>query len=236
MGSAASRRGFLAGKAAILEVQDAIAVGEDPRIVGNQNDRAAMPVGDPLEKLDDRPAARGIERGGRLIAEHNGRVAGQSAGDGHALFLTAAEISRKCLDAVLEVHFNEKFLGAPACSSAANAAHVHGERDILDGTERRKQIEALKNKADEFPADTRQFLFGKRGDFLAEKLKAPGRSRENAAKDGKKRGFAAARRTHEQGELAGVDVKVDVGERAELGRTFAVDLAEPSCANDGAVL
>jgi hypothetical protein len=221
---------------AILEAQDAITVGEDARIVGNQNDGAAMPVSEPLQKLDDRPAAREIERGGRLITEHNGRVAGQSAGDGHALFLAAAEISGKCLDAVLEVHFNEKFLGAPAGSSAANAAHVHRERDIFDGTKRRKQVEALENKPDEFPADPRQFLFGKRGDFLAEKLQAPGRSAENAAKDGKKRGLAASGRTHEQGELAGMDVKVDVRERAELGRTFAVDLAEPSCANGGAVL
>jgi hypothetical protein len=204
--------------------------------VGNQNDGAAMAVSEPLQKLDDRPAARGIERGGGLVAEHDGRVGGQSAGDGHALFLAAAEISRKRLHAVLEVHFNEKFFGAPACFSAANAAHVQRERDILDGTERRKQIEALKNKPDEFPADTRQFLFVKRGDFLAEKLKAPGRSGENAAKDGKKRGFAAAGRTHEQGELARVDVKVDVGERAELGRAFAVDLAEPPRANDDAVL
>ena len=224
--SAARGGGFLTGQSAILEVQNAVAVGKDTRIVGNQNDGAAMPVSEPLQELDDRLAARGIERGGRLIAEHNGRVAGQSAGDGHALFLAAAEISGKCLDAVPEVHFNEKFLGAPACFSSANAAHVHRERDIFDGPKRRKQVEALKNKPDVFPADPRKFPFGKRGDFLAKKLQAPGRSAENAAKDGKKRGLAASGRTHEQGELAGMDVQVDVGERAELGRAFAVDLAQ----------
>ena len=45
--------------------------------------------------------------------------------------------------------------------------------------------------------------------------------RQNAAEDGQKRGLAAARRSHQQGELAGTQRQIDALERAHLAGPLA---------------
>ena len=69
-------------------------VGDHPHVVGDQHDGAAQPIPQVAQQFQDFGLHRDIQRGGRLVGEDHLRVAGDSAGDDHALLLPAGQLMR----------------------------------------------------------------------------------------------------------------------------------------------
>jgi hypothetical protein len=78
-------------EAAVLEPEDAIGEFADAVIVGDDDDRAVLGLGDVVEELDDFVAVARVEVRGRFVGEDELRVVGKGAGDGDALALAARE-------------------------------------------------------------------------------------------------------------------------------------------------
>src|SRR3546814_3864174 len=74
------------------EVGDVIDYGE---IVADEKVSEAQLALEPLHQVQDLRLHRDVERRGRLVANQELRVAGQSAGDGDALALPAGELVRE---------------------------------------------------------------------------------------------------------------------------------------------
>ena len=64
--------------------------GGDVAVVGDQHDRAPGAV-ELLQQGDDGVAVAAVEVAGRLVGEHDRRLADEGAGDGHALALAAGQ-------------------------------------------------------------------------------------------------------------------------------------------------
>ena len=76
----------------IDQVQDAIGVGHQPRVVADQEQDGAAVVAGRVQKPDDLLAVAPVERAGRLVGEAEPRPFQQGAAHGHALLLTAGEL------------------------------------------------------------------------------------------------------------------------------------------------
>ena len=87
-----SADGFLAGDPAVLEPEDPVGEGEDPVVVGHDHEGHAALVGQPLDQPHDRLPVLGVERGGRLVGEEDGRLIGQGPGDRHPLAFARAQL------------------------------------------------------------------------------------------------------------------------------------------------
>lgn len=166
-------------------MQDAIAVRENTRVVRDDHNGARVVMGEPLQEFDDGTAAGGIERGGRFVGEENGRIGGEGASNGDALFLPAAEIGGEGVHAISETHFGQKFFGAFTGGSATDAPDIQRQRDILRRSERRKKIESLKDKADGVAPQAWKSVFRKGGDIFTKQFEAPGGGAQDATQNGK---------------------------------------------------
>ena len=72
-------------------LDDALAVGGDVVLVGDQDDGDALAV-EFLEDGHDLDAGAGIEVAGGFVGQHHGRLVDQGAGDGHPLLLAAGKL------------------------------------------------------------------------------------------------------------------------------------------------
>ena len=87
---------------AVLDVDDAVGVGLQARVVGDADHRRAVLLGGALQQADDDLAVLAVERGGGLVGEQQLRVLGQGAGDGDALLLAAGQLGRALVQARLQ--------------------------------------------------------------------------------------------------------------------------------------
>src|ERR1700746_2715377 len=157
---------FLMRERTILDVEDAIREFEQSRVVGHDQDSAAVISGDAGEDGHDRLAVGAVERSGRLIGEDRGRLGNNRAGNrdallvaaaqnapkslwlflqDHALLPAAAQIARKRLGLMPKANAFEDLarfgLGAPALL----AADVERQTHVLRGGKRGEQMKGLKN-------------------------------------------------------------------------------------------
>ena len=98
------------------------------------------------------PTSSGIERGGRLVEQHELRVHRQRAGDGDTLLLAAGKLRRELrvlggqADAVEQLH--------RALASLGRRDALHPDRcldDVLQRGHVREQVELLEHHADPLP-------------------------------------------------------------------------------------
>ena len=100
---------LLASQAAIFEMKDAIAVGENAGVMRDHDHRSRMQVSEALQEFNDRAAAGGVEGGSGLVRQQDGRIAGEGAGNRDALLLAATQVGGKGSQAILEADFDEEF-------------------------------------------------------------------------------------------------------------------------------
>ena len=101
--------------AAVEEVDRAVGVRGVARIVRDHADRRAAAV-QLAKQLHHRFAVRRIEVTRRFVGEEDERIAGDRAGDGDALLLTAGELRRIVLHAVAHAHALERVRARAACA------------------------------------------------------------------------------------------------------------------------
>jgi hypothetical protein len=154
----------------------------------------------------DTPVSR-IESSCGFVGQHDVRKADERACDCHALLLPGAEIARQGVARVAESEALEQAMSLPARRCNGAAAQPKDQLDVLDGAQRRKQIEALKHEADSAAADTREIPFAETDDVLIEYRDGSRRGVQDASHDAQKRCLAAAGRSREDHHLAGRDLE-----------------------------
>ena len=169
----------------------------------------------------------GVERACGLVEQHDVRVHGQRAGDGHALLLPARQLGGLVVDAVAQAHarelFDSHFFGLVL---AALQHFLLREHDVLLRREVREQVEVLEHHA-HFGAHLVDVGF-LRGDLgvLEEYAAARGRLEQvHAAQQGR---LARARRTQDDHHFATLHLEVDAAQHDVV----AERLVQPLDADD----
>ena len=118
-------------------------------IVRDQQHRCPRrPVGHVAQDLQDRLARLGVERGGRFVGKHQGRLINQCPRDGDSLFLAAGELRRKMVQPLPKTELAQD-LDAPAVHLLnAVAPQCGGHSHVLDRGERAEQVVQLKDETD----------------------------------------------------------------------------------------
>jgi hypothetical protein len=78
---------------AVRKPDDPLGGGGNRVVMGDEDDRVSLPV-QILQQVKHIPACFGVQRAGGLVRKDHGGVAGQRAGNGHALLLAAGELRR----------------------------------------------------------------------------------------------------------------------------------------------
>ena len=78
-------------------------LGDDAEIVRDEQKRHAELAPQPRQELEDLRLDRDVERGGRLVGDHQRRAAGERHGDHHALAHAAGHLVRIVVDAPLGI-------------------------------------------------------------------------------------------------------------------------------------
>ena len=212
--------------AAVEQVDRAIGVRGVARIVRDHADRRAAAV-QLAKQLHHRFAVRRIEVTRRLVGEEDERIAGDGAGDGDALLLTAGELRRIVLHAVAHAHALERIGDALLALGRRHAAVRERQLDVLVDREIADQVERLEDEADLAVADAGALRRRELRDRLAgERVLAVGR-RVEQAEDREQRRLAAARRSFHRDVLARLDLDVDVLKGVGLHLVGVEDLLDP---------
>ncbi len=163
-------------------------------------------------RVGDQPAFRRHPVGGGLVGEQDRGLAGQRAGDRHALLLAPGEVARQEVAPVLEADLVQRPLGVAARLAPAAALDVERVLDVLARGERREEVELLEDEADRAPPDGRQTLGPPRVDALAVHHHLAAGRRQDAAQDRQQRGLARAGRPLERHHLAAPDLEADAAQ------------------------
>ena len=93
---------------ALVEVDDAAGEAGRLGIVGDHDDGLAVLAVEVLQQAQDLLGGLAVEVAGGLVADQQGRVGDDGAGDGDALLLAAGELGRFVLLAVGEAHQRQR--------------------------------------------------------------------------------------------------------------------------------
>ncbi len=226
---------LLLDDAAVEDVDGALGVAREARVVRDHDDGGAGAV-ERVEQLHHGVAVLGIEVTRGLVGEEDGRGAGEGAGDGDALLLTAGELGGQVLGAVAHADLLEGLGHALLALAGGHAAVGEGQLDVLIDREVADEVEGLENEADLAVADAgalgeRQALDG----AAVEDVGAVGRGVEEA-EDGKEGGLAATGRAGDGDILALADVHVDAGQGVRLDLVGEEDLGHAVEFDQGGII
>ena len=118
------------------EVHDADAVGDvahHRQVVADEHVGRLLLGLQLHQQVEDARLHGDVERRGRLVADHQVRVAGEGAGDGDALLLAAGELRRPLeQEARLDAHVGGELVDLGAHGARLGAAELaHGAREDL---------------------------------------------------------------------------------------------------------
>src|SRR6185295_1046057 len=139
--------GLLLDDAAVEDVDAAIGVARVTRIVRDHADRraAAMQL---AQEIHHGFAASRVEVSGRLVREQDERLAGDGAGDGDALLLTAGQLAGEVLGAVRHADPLQRRFDALLALRRLHAAIRERQLDVLEYRQVANQVEALEDESD----------------------------------------------------------------------------------------
>ena len=218
--------------AAVLEVQDAIRDVEDPVVVGHEQDRRALFLRQRLHPVDDLAARDAVERGGRLVGEHDGRIAHERPRDRDALPLAAREFVGALVDVRAEAdRLEHRARAAPQLAAREAAGGPQPELDVLGRRERGEQVVLLEDEADAAAHALERARVGA-VQFLAEHAHAARLRGAQRADQRQQRRLARARRPRDDDDLAGRDRGRHVEQDLAAQRALAVVVLE-SLDDDG---
>src|SRR6266568_4870173 len=109
-GNAATETGSALHQHALLEMEQGLGPLRRPGVVGDHEDRGPALRHQQREQLQDLVGALAVQVAGGLVAEQEGGIGRDGAGDGHPLLLPARELAREVVHAVGEAHHPERGL------------------------------------------------------------------------------------------------------------------------------
>ncbi len=96
----------------VAQGDDAVGVGGEDRVVGDEDEGCAFGLVEVEEELEDSGAVGGVEVAGGLVGEHDGGAEDEGAGERDALLLAAGELDGVVVEAVAEADGGEEGAGA----------------------------------------------------------------------------------------------------------------------------
>ena len=185
---------------------------------------AQLPV-ELFQQFEDRARRLGVERGGRLVAQQHLRVAGQSAGDGHALLLPAGQLHRISPGLVRQLDQLQQLLRPPARRVFFDAGQLQREADVLQRGALHQQMEALEDHAHGF-AGAAEFCGAHRGQIPAVEQHLPAVRALEQVDAAHQRALARAGQADDAEDLAVRDPQTDIVQSADLRIGAAEALAQ----------
>src|SRR5204862_43047 len=190
----------LPADASVPDVHDSPGTGHQGGIVRGEDERAVGGRVDLAEEIEDARAGVGVEIRGRLVSDHELRIAGHRARDRHALALAAGELIRTLARVIGEADELEPALDALATLAARRPAQQQRILDVLPRREHRNQIEGLEDEAEDVATRGGEPVQRQRGDVGAVDDDPSAIRLVDAADEVEERRFAAARGTGEREE------------------------------------
>src|SRR5882762_7245596 len=184
------------------------ALGDDWVVRDHQHGLAVF-LHQAMDQLHDFVGAFAVEVAGGLVAEQEGGIGDDGAGDGHALFLSAGELARVVIHALGKADDAERGLHVLAALGLGEFCEKQGQLDVLKGGEHGDEVVHLKDEADMARAPLRELVAGHVRDFIAGHGDAAVRGDVEAAKQIEQRGLAGAAGAHEADEVAFVHVQIE---------------------------
>ena len=137
------------------DVHDPVGVVRDALVVGHDDRRDAPLLHLRTDELGHLIAELGVERGGRLVEEHEHGVVHERPADGDALALTARELRRQVRGLVAETEFLEQLVGAATSRCLVALGQLGHHEQVLPRREEWHQVDGLEHEADLVPAEVR---------------------------------------------------------------------------------
>ena len=199
------------------------------RVVGDHQHRGAELGVGGLQGGEHVPGGRGVQLAGGLVGQQHLRLVRERRGDGGALLLTAGHAVRGPVGAVRDAQGVEQETGAPPLLAAAERAQPHGQEHVLPGGHVGQQVprRLLPDEAGDAPP-VGQPLFGRhRAQVAASHPHRPRRRRVQPGEDVHQRGFAAARRADQRGQLPLGDQQIQSLQSLYFDALAGVDPDQP---------
>ena len=133
------------------------------------------------QHLDDLVAVQRVERTGRLVGEQQPALADDGAGDGDALLLPTGEVVGVAVEMMAEAERVQRLDRRLPRLAGAAAVELERQHHVLDGGQRRHEVEPLEHVADVAPAQRRQILGGQVAEVPAVDAHLAGARRFEAA-------------------------------------------------------
>ena len=158
----------LVGELALVQIDGPRGARRGVRVVGDHDDRLAVLAVERLQQVQDLVARLAVEVAGRLVAQQQGRVGDDRAGDADALLLAAGELprvvsARGCVSPTIAS-------AVATCCLPLGLGQVRQQQRQLDvalGREHRQQVVELEHEADVPRAPRRQLAVRQLVDPLA---------------------------------------------------------------------
>src|SRR6266481_5877964 len=215
---------------AVFDVDYAVGVFGDVRLVGDQNYGVALLV-QLREQGHDLIAGLRIQVAGGFVGQDDRGLIDQGAGNGNALTLAAGELVR------LVIHARSQVNGLQCAFCPRNSlfrrrtAVDEWQLDVVQRGSSRQQVEGLEDEADFFVANTGGFVVVQLADQISIEPVAPFAGRIQAADQVHQGGFAGPRRSHDGHILAALDVQAHAPKRVYLLGAHFIGLPQVFRAN-----
>src|SRR5258705_1920533 len=195
-------------------------------VVSHDDHGAPIRASHGMEELHLLLSILGVQVGGGLVGQDEGRIAGERPRDRDALGLAAGHVTGQEVGALAEPHEVEEPARLDASPLPFKALELKHHLDILRRGQRGEEIEALEDESHVAPADPRELALVEIGHDLTVNGDGPRRGAEHAAQHGKQGGLSAARGAEDGDRWAGAGAKRHVLPREDLKGPLLVDLGD----------
>ena len=171
-------------------------------VMGDHHDGLALPAIEHLEQGKNFVGGFAIQIAGWLVAQKNGRVGDDGAGDADPLLLSPRHFARLVRRAVPEPHQGQRGIDMGLALGAGEAGEQQRQFDIGRSRQHRHQIVELEDKADMAGAPARKGGMRQRFQMFARDDGPPGLRPVQPADQVEDGGLARPGRPHQGGEFA----------------------------------
>lgn len=190
--------------------------------MGDKHDDTTFLLGKAPQGIDDEGSIVAVERCGRLVGQNDMRFIDQGPGNRNPLPLSTGELTGQMMEPVTEADVVEHGSGALPGHITGDADDVEGNRDILERSQCREQIEKLKDESDVTQADSPQRrLISPRGRLTTNADRALVR-RSQSPHELQQRRLAASRRSPDQQGFTRIDADTDAAQRVGSRLTTSI--------------
>ncbi len=195
-------------------------------IVGDHHDGLAVLAVELLQQAEHVLGRLAIQIAGGLVADQQGGIGDDRAGDRHALLLTAGQLAGLVRGAVGQPHQLQRDGRVLLALRRRQLGQQQRQLDVALRREHRHQVVELKHETHVGCPPPRQRAAAELVDVLAAHADAAGAGHIQPADQVEQGGLAGAGRPHQRKEIAFGDIQVDVMQHLDLLLAALVGLGQ----------